>query len=286
MRRIQAFALSVLSLFLFGVCQAELHADEAEVIALFEKAGARITKDEDGHAVKLFSGGNPPHSVEDLQRIGALKHLEQLALNGPMAGNEHWGFLHELPALKVLTIWHCKTISSLAPFSGLPIESLTVGGSMGLRDLNRETPGKYRDVVLTLKDLPHLKSVNLYHSPLVPGDEHLWHLVTEFPHLEEVKVDVNAPSGMETTMTPAGLKALEQIPVKVLSLENIHSFTAGHMSAIAEVESLEAVLIDCRKKPFDTAPLVTKLKEQRPELEVVVAEEGAKGPPRRAKVRP
>ncbi|MDF1861389.1 MAG: hypothetical protein P1U87_14330 [Verrucomicrobiales bacterium] len=286
MKWFQAIGRGVSILFLLGVCQAELRANEAEVIALFEKAGARIAKNEEGHAIKLFSGGKPPHSVAELQRIGELKHLEQIALNSPMAGNEEWGFLRELPALKVLTIWHCKTISSLAPFSGLPIESLTVGGSMGLRDLNRETPEEYRDVVLTLKDLPHLKSVNLYHSPLVPGDEHLLHLVTEFPHLEEVKVDVNAPSGMETTMTPAGLKALAKIPVKVLSLENIHSFTAEHMSAIAEVKSLEAVLIDCRKKPFDTVPLVKKLKELRPELEVVVADGGAKGPPRRAKVRP
>ena len=176
--------------FLSTLCAGALlslsHADdENTVIERFEEAGARITKNAEGHAVKLFSGGRPPHSLADLQSLGALSHLEEIALNAPVAGDEEWEFLHDLEHLKKLTIWHCKAIHSLKPFSGLPIESLTVGGSMGLRDLNKDTPENNLNAVLTLTDLPSLKSINLYHTPLLPHDEHFAHLISEFPRQED-----------------------------------------------------------------------------------------------------
>lgn len=270
-----------LSLALPSFAKAEISEKEADTIAFFEAAGARVTRNEEGHAVRLFSQGNPPHSTEDLQRIGSLPELEQLALNNPVAEDGEWEFLRKLPKLRQLTIWHCKTISSLAPFSGLSIESLTVGGSMGLRDRNREEPQRYRDVILTLTDLPNLRSANLYHSPLLPGDEHIAHLVEHFPRLEDLRIDVNAPRGSETTITPEGLRILGKLPLVVLSLENIDDFTVEHIEALATIDSLEALLIDCRKNPFDTAPLEAAMREARPEVQIVVAGEGAKGPPRR-----
>ncbi len=262
-----------------AICAGE----EQEVIALFEKAGARINTDEDGHAIKLFSGGKPPHTVEDLQKIGKLSHLEQLALNAPPAGDEDWGFLSELSNLKQLTIWHGKHFSSLAPFSGLPIEGLTAGGCMGIRNLNQNKPQKQRDAILTLRDLPNLQRLNLYHSPLAPDDAHLAHIAAQFPKLVDLKLDFASPRGTETNITPDGLRKLAALPLEVMSLENVGTFTAEHMKAIAEIETLEAVLIDARRGGVDTAPLVAALKEARPELEVQVAAEGAQGPPRRSR---
>lgn len=257
--------------------------DEGSVTARFEKAGARITKNPAGHVVKLMSGGNPPHSVAELQSLKALTHLEELALNAPAAGDDEWNFLRELKSLKKLTIWHCKTIRSLKPFSGLNIESLTVGGSMGLRDLNRGTPEAHLNAVLTLTDLPNLKSIHLYHTPLLPHDEHLAHLASEFPALEEVKIDCAAPGGFETSITPAGLAVLGALPLTLLSLENVSFLTDEHVKAIAGIKTLEVLLVDCRKNPFDTGDLETVLAKHRPDIEIQIAGEGAKGPPTRSR---
>jgi hypothetical protein len=219
-----------------------IFGQEADVIALFKQAGARVTVDSAGHATKLFSGGKPAHSVADLRRIGELKHLEQLAMNAPAAGDDEWGFLKALPKLQQLTIWHCKTISSLAPFSGLPIEGLTVGGSMGIRDLNKGDLQRQRDAILSLHDLPNLKRLNLYHSPTAPDDVHLAHMAKQFPRLEDLKLDFSAPRGSVTKITPEGLRVLKALPLKVLSLEHVHALTPEHMRAIAEIPPLEAVL--------------------------------------------
>jgi len=278
MKRILFFSL-ILPTFL----HAQVSPQEADVISFFETAGARVSKDDEGHAVKLFSGGKPPHSVEQLQQIEDLTRLEQIALNSPQAGNDEWGFLKKLPELDVLTIWHCKTIQSLKPFSDLAIESLTVGGCMGLRDLNKEAPEQQRDAVLTLHSLPNLKSVNLYHSPTVSTDAHLQHLAKEFPQLIDVKIDVAAPRGFETEISPEGLAVFQKLPIEVLSIENAVTFAKEHIAALAGIETLEAVLFDFRRRDFDATPLVEEMKRLRPEVEVVVAEEGASGPPRRAK---
>ena len=283
--RMNSFRIGLLWAISLAGVQAEesLPDDEAGVIAYFEKAGDRITLDEEGHAVKLFSGGKPPHSTEALQLIGKLTHLEQLALNAPQAGDEEWEFLHELKNLNQLTIWHCKTFRSLAPFSGLSIEGLTIGGCMGLRDLNRENPEKQRDAVLTLRDLPRLKRLNLYHSPVTPGDAHLAHLAKEFPLLEDLKLDFQAPRGTEASLTPEGLAGLQGLPIAVLTVENVGGFTPEHVEAIAKIDSLEAFLIDVRKKPVETTPLVEAMKRVRPDVEVVVAGPEAEGPPRRSR---
>ncbi|MEM7699369.1 MAG: hypothetical protein AAF236_13310 [Verrucomicrobiota bacterium] len=274
----------ILAFLLPGLLRAEIPPDEAEAIAMFEAAGARVTRNEAGHAVKLFWSVEEGFSVADFQRIGELAKLTELRLNTPPAGDDEWDFLDDLPDLKVLTIWHAKAIRSLAPFSGLPIESLTVGGSMGLRDRNREMPEQFLDAVLTLDSLPNLTSANLYHSPLVCRDAHLEHLVTWFPNLVDVKIDVEAPRGFETEITPEGLAGLQALPVKVLSIENASSFSQAHVAAIAGIQTLEALLLDYRRRDFEAGPLVGEMKKLRPEVEVVVAEKGAKDPPRRAKI--
>ncbi len=277
--------MKTLSLFLALACLSLVssRADEASASTFFEKAGARLSKDSDGNVVKLFHNGKPELSVADLQKIGELSHLQEIALNSPKAGDDEWGFLKKLPNLKQLTIWHCKTISSLACFSDLKIEGITVGGSMGLRDLNRESPEKQRDVVLTLKNLPYLKRANLYHSPTVSTDQIIAHLAENFPKLEDLKVDFAAPRTLETAISPNGMKQLAELPLTVIGLENVHSLTPEHMKALAESKSLEAVLIDVRRGGVDAEPLAAALKAANSDLEVVVADESATGPPRRAR---
>ena len=259
-----------------------LCAEESDLAAFFKEKGSRVTTNEAGEVIKLFHGGKPAFSVADFQKIGELAHLEQLALNAPPGGDSDWGFLKDLTTLKQLTIWHGKGFSSLTPFCDLPIERLTVGGCMGLRNLNKDTPQKQRDAVLTLRGLPNLTYLNLYHSPLLPDDSHLAHVATEFSKLTELKIDFTSPRGSETSITPDGLRKLKQLPLTVFSMENISSFTPAHMKAVAEIETLEAVLIDARRKAAPEG-VVEALKSARPELEVVVAGPDSKGPPRRQK---
>tara|TARA_R110002096_G_scaffold273422_9_gene467276 strand:- start:14019 stop:14843 length:825 start_codon:yes stop_codon:yes gene_type:complete len=273
----------MLSAFVALTSRAELPTYAAETLAHFEKAGVRLSKDKGGTVTKLFYGGKPALTTQELQLIGHLQSLEQIALNAPDVKDDEWGFLKKLPNLQALTIWHCKTISSLKPFSGLQISSLTVGGCMGLRNLNQESPEKNHDAVLTLTDLPNLTKLNLYHSPKTPNDAHLAHLAEQFPKLEDLKLDFQAPRGFETSITPDGLAKLQSLPLKVLSLENVQSLGPDHMVAIAGISSLEALLVDARRGPPDVTPLVASIKKQRPELDVQVANEGEKAPPKRSR---
>ncbi|MDF1812564.1 MAG: hypothetical protein P1V20_10125 [Verrucomicrobiales bacterium] len=247
----------------------------------FEKSGARMTKDSEGRIIKIQLSGKPPMTVPEFQKLGKLTHLQQLATNGPPAGDGGWGFLRDLKNLKQLTIWHGKEFSSLSPFCDLPIEGLTVGGCMGIRNLNKDEIRKQRDAVLTLRGLPNLQKLNLYHSPLTPDDSHLAHIAREFPKLQDLKLDFAAPRGSETSISPQGLRELKKLPLKILTIESTSTLTAEHMKAIAEIESLQSLLLDARRTDLDSAA-VASLKEIRPGLEVVVAEAGSKAPPKQS----
>ncbi|MEM1294824.1 MAG: hypothetical protein AAGH89_05620 [Verrucomicrobiota bacterium] len=282
--KIPRFPLAVtMALLLRLSASGQLPSDAAGTAAHFEKLGLRISKDDKGQVVKLFSGGKPPLATAELQLIQNLKSVEQIALNAPVANDDEWGFLKELPNLQTVTIWHCKTIRTLKPFSGLEVSSLTVGGCMGLRNLNQETPEQNHDAVLTLTDLPNLTKLNLYHSPTTPNDSHLAHLAEHFPKLEDLKLDLKAPRGFETSITVEGLAKLQSLPLTVLTLENVDTLTPDHMVAIAGISSLEVLLLDARRGPSDVGPLVDKVQKLRPDLEVQVASEGSSGPPRRSR---
>lgn len=256
-----------------------LPTDEAGAIEYLSAKGVRITKDEQGHAVKLMSSGKPPMTVEEYQLIGKLTHLEQIGINGAPLTDDQWGFLKSLPKLNRLAIWHGHAFATLEPFSGLPVESLTIGGCMGLRRLNQDNPDKLRHVVKTLHDLPNLKKANLYHSPVACDDSHIAHVAKEFSKLEDLRLDLSAPRGTEMTISPEGLKSLQKLPLKILNLENAHSLTAEHFAAIASVKSLTALLIDARRKPVP-AEGVAAFQKLRPDVEVVVAKPGEQAPPR------
>ena len=273
---------TVFVLTLLAACNVyaqTLPTGEAGAMQYLLAKGLEIKKDENGHAIRLMSSGKPPMTAEEYQLIGLLTHLEQMGINGATLAENEWEFLRSLPSLKSLSIWHCKGFATLEPFSGLPVESLTVGGCMGLRDLNKDDAGKQRNAMTTLHDLQNLKRGNWYHSPLAPDDAHLIHIAKEFPKLESLRLDFNAPRGSETTITPAGLAALQNLPLTVLNLENAGSFTAEHLEAIAGIKTLEALLVDARKKPAP-AESIAAFKKVRPNVEVIIAGPGAKGPPR------
>jgi hypothetical protein len=217
-------------------------------------------------------------TAEEYQLIGLLTHLEQMGINAAPLADDEWRFLKSLPKLKSLAIWHGKGFATLEPFSGLPVESLTIGGCMGLRDLNKDAD-MLRHAVKTLHDLPNLKRVSLYHSPLSPDDSHLAHVAKSFPKLEDLRLDFAAPRGSKSTITPQGLRQLQQLPLKVLTIENAGSFSKEHLAAIAGVKTLQALLVDARKKP---APVeaIAAFKKLRTDVEVVVAGPDSKGPPR------
>lgn len=256
-----------------------LPTDEAGVIAYFTEKGLRISKDKEGHAVALMSSGKPVMSVEEYQLIGKLKHLKQMGLNSSPLVEGQWGFLRELPKLGRLAIWHGHHFASLKPFCGLKVESLTIGGCMGLRNLNKDTPERHRDALRSLRDLPNLRKINVYHSPNAPTDAHLTHIVKQFPKLEEIKTDFASPRGFEPAITPKGLAALQKLKLKVLHVENAHSFTAEHYKALAGIKTLEALLIDARRKAM-AEDGVNVLRKLRPDVDVVVTQPGDEHPPR------
>lgn len=256
----------------------ELPTNESGAIKYLSAKGVDIKQNADGHAIRLMSSGKPPLTVAEYQLIGRLTHLEQMGLNAAPLNEKEWGFLKSLPKLQRLAIWHGKGFSTLSPFCGLPVESLTIGGCMGLRDLNKGNADKLRHAIKTLHTLPKLKSVNLYHSPLLPDDSHIAHLVKQFPTLEELKLDFAAPRGSQTTITPQGLSALQKLPLKSLSLENGHEFGEEHFTAIAGIKSLEVLLFDARRNSVPVAGLEA-FRKLRPQVAVVVAKPGDARPP-------
>jgi hypothetical protein len=255
-----------------------LYADEATAIAALTAKGFDITKDASGHATRLMLKSGKDLTPGDYAPIAQLTSLEQIGINGSALADGEWGFLKSLPKLKQLSIWHCAGFGSLEPFSGLPVESLTIGGCMGLRDKNQDSPEALRHAIKTLHDLPNLKRGNWYHSPLAPDDSHLAHIAQQFPKLEDLRLDFAAPRGSQTSITPEGLAALQKLPLHTLSLENAHSFTAEHFKAVAAIPTLKTLLVDARKQAVAT-DAIAAFRQARPEVQVVVAEPGAKGPP-------
>jgi hypothetical protein len=263
----------------FSQTTPALPADEAGVISFFQKRGDRVTLDGAGHAVKLFSGGNPELSIAELQLIGKLGYLEELALNAAKAGDGDWGFLQNLPKLKLIRIWHGHHFSSLAPFAGIAAEDILFGGCMGLRDLNKDDPDKLRNAALTLRDFPNVKKLTLYHSPLTPDDSHLAHIVSEFPGLTELRVDFAAPRGQEINITPEGLSGLAKLKLTRFAVENAEGLTPAHFAALAKIETLENLHFYPPRgdESFDYDPLLAELKKLKPNLEVTFQEPPKKG---------
>lgn len=270
-------------LFALGFIATQLGAapptDEASAITYLRDKKVEITQNAAGHAVKLMSRGTPTLTAQEYALIGWLTHLEDVGLNGARLADDQWSFLKSLTKLKRLSIWHGHEFTTLTPFSNLSIESLTVGGCMGLRDKNQDNIQKFRDAVLTLKQLPNLKRANLYHSPLTPDDAHLRHIVNEFPKLEDLRLDFSAPRGTTTSITPAGLASLQSLSLSVLSLENAKSFGAQHFTAIAGIKSLRALAVDSRREPVPIEG-VEAFKKLRPDVELVVSQPGDTTPPR------
>jgi hypothetical protein len=193
--------LSLLMALTASTLHAALPTDEAGAIAYLTEKGVTITKNAEGHAASLKAPGKPALTAEEYALIGQLTSLEQMGINGAPLADGEWGFLKSLPKLKQLAIWHSAGFGSLEPFSGLPVESLTIGGCMGLRDLNRSAKTKLRNALTTLHDLPNLTKGNWYHSPLVPDDTHLAHIAAQFPKLTDLRLDFAAPA-MPMTGTP------------------------------------------------------------------------------------
>ena len=217
---------------------ADATADESDAIAFFQDRGERVTTDTAGHAIKLFVGGKPELTVDELQRIGELNHLQELAINTAPANDGQWQFLKSLTELRKLTLWHGHHFKSLEAFNGLPVGSLTFGGCMGLRDLNREDLNAQRNTVLTLHDFPNLTSLTLYHSPLTPDDSHLAHIVEHFPGLTELRLDFAAPRGQEINITADGIAKLAKLDLTYLGLENAETLSPETFAKIGEIDSL------------------------------------------------
>jgi len=263
--------LFVLIVLIAGGLEAAepLPATQAGAIEYLMARGLQFKLDESGNAVRLMSTGKPELTVDEYQLIRLLTELEQMGLNAAPLKEDEWGFLKELPKLKTLSIWHGHHFATLKPFCGLPVESLTIGGCMGLRDLNKENPEQLRHAITTLSDLPNVKKINLYHSPLGPDDSHVKHLATQFPALEDIRLDLSSPRGSETTISSEGLRSLQTLPLTKLNFENATTFTSEHFAAIAEIKSLKKLIIDSKSHLAPTDGIAA-FRQLRPDVEVVV----------------
>jgi|GEM_PF-1969129 len=279
----------ILALVAISNLHAALPTDEAGAIAYLTEKGVTITKNAEGHAASLKAPGKPALTAEEYALIGQLTSLEQMGMDGAPLADGEWAFLKSLPKLKQLAIYHSAGFGSLEPFSGLPVESLTIGGCVGLRNLNRSDKAKLRDALTTLHDLPNLTKGSWYHSPLAPDDTHLAHIAAQFPKLTDLRLDFDATAGTQTSITPAGLAALQKLPLTVLRVESVQSFTAEHFQAIAGIKTLRTLTVDSRKtlttltvdsrkQPANEAAIAA-FKQARPDVEVAVSQPGDKFPP-------
>ena len=253
---------------------------ELAAIATLREGGARISLDAAGHAVELHSEGRPAMPLKSYEMIGKLPRLERLGLNGTPLTDTQWGFLRELPALRKLSVWHSGKFRTLEPFSGLPLERLTVGGCVGLRDMNKDDKAAQRNVIMTLRDVPDLLDLSLYHSPVCMEDAHLAHLVAQSPKLEILRLDFGAqPANPPSQHTPEGLAVLQKLPLKELHIENAHHFGPEHFAALADIATLEVLTVDARKKAMPMEG-VEAFKAARPDVAIAVSKVGDKAPPR------
>ena len=270
---------AALALFAFPTTlHAALPTDEAGAIAYLTGKGLTITKNTEGRAVTLKSSGRPPMTAEEYALIGKLTQLEDVNFNASPLGDGEWGFLKALPKLKSLAIGHSGNFSTMEPFSGLPLESILVGGCVGLRDLNRGDKDKLRHAVKTLHRLPNLKSLSLYHSPIVVDDAHLSHIAEQFPLLETLRIDFAPLAGLQVAITPAGLAALQTLPLTTLKVEGLKDFTAAHFQAIAGIKSLKTLSVDTRRQPVNE-DAIAAFKQARPDVEIVASQPGDKTAP-------
>ena len=141
-------------------------------------------------------------------------------------------------------------------------------GCMGLRDLNRDNPKKQRDAITALHDLPNLKRASWYHSPLMPDDSHLTYIVSHFPKLEDLGLDFTAPSGSQTTVTPAGLTLLQKLPLTALNIEGSGTLTPDHFKALAGIKTLKKLTLGAGKLPIPADGLAA-FKQARPDVDVL-----------------
>jgi hypothetical protein len=249
--------------------QAELPTETAAIESYLSERGCKISRDASGQAVKLLSQGKPPLQVEEYQLIGKLTSLEEIGLNAAPLADDQWHFLHQLPKLRRLMVWHGHQFASLEAFSNLPLADLTVGGCLGLREKNRDQPDRLRHAVMTLHDLPNLKRLVLYHSPLTVDDQHLATIAQRFPKLEEVRLDFAAPPAQASSVTATGLANLQKLPLSQLHLENIGYFTSEHFQTLAKMPGLKELILDGRKQPVGNERL-QGLRQARPDLKIQV----------------
>ena len=263
-----------------GSLQAALPTDESGVIAYLTDKGLKITKNPEGHAIIVYSRGasvptpGKPEvkgeallTAEEYQLVAKLPHLEETAFNLAPLRDTEWGFLQALPKLKRLSIWHGHKFATLEQFSGLPVESLTIGGCMGLRDLNRDNPKKQREAIMSLHDLPNLKRASWHHYPLIPDDSQLTHIVSHFPKLEDLSLDFTAPSGSQTTITPTGLALLQKLPLTALNIEGLGTLTPEHFKALAGIKTLKKLNLTAGKVPVPADGLAL-FKQARPDVNI------------------
>jgi hypothetical protein len=254
---------------LMPALQAELPTEAAAIEKYLSQRGCNLSRDSSGHPIKLVSQGKPPLLPEEYQLIGQLTSLEEIGLNAAPLADDQWGFLRQLPKLRRLMVWHGHQFASLEAFSNLPLEELTIGGCLGLREKNRQQPDRLRDAVMTLHDLPHLRRLVLYHSPLTVDDQHLAAIAQRFPKLDELRLDFAAPPGQASSVTAAGLANLQPLPLARLHLENVGYFTTDHYQALVKLSGLKQLILDGRKQPV-TNERLQGLRQARPDLEIQV----------------
>ena len=265
-------SILLISAGIFCLSKCPSVADEADVIEFFRARGDSVAVDDQGHAVRLMARGTPPLSVQQLQQIGELTHLTSVGINMSSADDSQWGFLARLPKLKQLRIWHGHHFRSLDVFNGLAVEELTVGGCMGLYRLNTSEPDKAQNVITTLNNLPNVRKLVLYHSPVAPDDAHLEHLVKSFPGVTQLRVDFVAPGRGPGRITRKGLRSLSRLPLTHLTIENADTLSAEDLAVLSTINTLKHLQVFTARGSTTSEgryrALLVQFQKLRPEIKV------------------
>ncbi|MCP4506982.1 MAG: hypothetical protein GY826_11395 [Fuerstiella sp.] len=242
------------------------------MIEFFRARGDSVAVDDQGHAVRLMARGTPPLSVQQLQQIGDLTHLTSVGINMSPANDSQWGFLARLPKLKQLRIWHGHHFRALDVFNGLAVEELTVGGCMGLYRLNTSDPDKTQNIITTLDNLPNVRKLVLYHSPVAPDDAHLEHLVKSFPGVTQLRVDFVAPGRVPGRITRKGLRSLSRLPLTHLTIENADTLSAEDLAVLSTINTLKHLQVFTARGSTTSEgryrALLVQFQKLRPEIKV------------------
>jgi Ran GTPase-activating protein (RanGAP) involved in mRNA processing and transport len=222
--------------------------EEAAVRERVQSLGGSVRKNADGRIDRVIVE-REGLTLEDMQKIGKLTHLEWIRVGGPAINDSYVEALKGLTSLKIVDIENSSiTDKSLEILKELPlIETLNLRRNLQFTDqaikLFAEFPNLKTLQILyngfsdmSLYDLDKVKSVRVLDIRALPvGDDTLM-CIADLENLEEIRIR----SGSVTNEGIAELKKCKKL--KVIELQDA-GVTAGLAEVLKDMENLRSLRI-------------------------------------------